>query len=320
MKWKFLGAPPRNVQDWINRVYKTTAKYADGSTRTFPIKGLITIDFAEDEMDYTNISELSIGKAVTEIEDEAFSYSDSLTTLTINGGLKNIPNGAFAQSYLLTTVNISEGVEVIGNGAFNGCSSLTGINWVDGCTVTDISDVAFQGCTGLTSFDFAPSISSICPQAFDSSGIKTVRLEQTIKNVGYNAFSYCSQMEDVYVDTDLTANSIFIYSTMSSVTLGEHVTTIPYQMFAGCTQLKYVYIGPNLSSIGAESFLRCSGVEKLIFTGNKPTEFGSNAFTNMDSTKAKIYVPLSKQSNWGIAEGGTYHGLSVTYYVDTNLV
>ena len=73
------------------------------------------------------IPDMYNGLPVVEIDDWAFCYCDSLTSVVIPDSVTEIGSHAFAACYNLTSVVIPDSVTEIGAWAFNGCSNLTEI-------------------------------------------------------------------------------------------------------------------------------------------------------------------------------------------------
>ena len=87
--------------------------------------------------------------------------------------------------------------------------------------VTSISDYAFYGCSGLTSFIIPNSVTTI----------------------GSNAFMYCSGLTSVIIPNSVTAigPSTFAGCTgLTTVTIPNSVTYLDHQTFAGCSGLTTV--------------------------------------------------------------------------------
>ena len=82
------------------------------------------------------------------IADYAFSYCDSLTSITIPNSVTFIGNFAFQHCSSLTSVVIGDSVTSIGEYAFYRCSSLASITLPD--SVTSIGYDAFDSCSSLT--------------------------------------------------------------------------------------------------------------------------------------------------------------------------
>ena len=87
---------------------------------------------------------------VTKIGDYAFSWCDSLTSVTIGDSVTTIGEGAFNNCESLTSVTIPNSVTTIGDSAFEYCTSLTSVTIPD--SVTTIGERAFGWCSSLKEF------------------------------------------------------------------------------------------------------------------------------------------------------------------------
>ena len=86
------------------------------------------------------------------IDDSAFIYYYSLTSVTIPDSVMSIGDLAFAYCSSLTSATLGSGVTSIGDDAFYSCTALTSVTI--GSSVTSIGDDAFYSCTALASVTF----------------------------------------------------------------------------------------------------------------------------------------------------------------------
>ena len=93
-----------------------------------------------------------IPNSVTSIEEIAFRYCSSLTSITIPEGVTSIGSSAFSNCSSLTNITIPESVTSIGSDAFDSCSSLTSITIPE--SVTCIENYAFSYCDSLTNITY----------------------------------------------------------------------------------------------------------------------------------------------------------------------
>jgi hypothetical protein len=161
--------------------------------------------------------------------------TDTLTEVTaedLNGATK-IGRYAFYARKTLKKAIIPSGVTEIEIRAFESCSELSEVILPDG--LIRISDYAFTNC-GFESFEMPDSVLYILSTnggIFDNCrNLKTVKLSNSIKNMGKNTFNGCDSLENI--------------------TLPASITKIDSYCFGDCTALKSVIIKaetpPSLNS------------------------------------------------------------------------
>ena len=214
----------------------------------------------------SSLTSVTIPNSVTSIGEEAFDGCESLTSVTIPDGVTSIGYKAFKGCKSLTSVSIPSSVTRIGYYPFKGCTSLTsmvvasGNSTYDsrdncnaiietatntlfaGCqnttipnSVTSVGDVAFAGCTSLTSVTIPNSVTSIGEWAFEEcTSLTSVTIPNGVTSIGWGAFSGCTSL--------------------TSVTIPNSVTSIGVDAFGGCTSLTSVTIPNSVTSIGYKAF------------------------------------------------------------------
>ena len=209
--------------------------------------------------------------SVTSIGEHAFSYSSSLTSVTIPNSVTSIGGSAFSRCYLLTSVTIGNSVTSIEEYAFYECSKLTSITI--GNSVKSIGENAFYQCSSLTSITIPASVKSIGASAFTwcSSLTKTnytgdVASWCDIKFGDYDANpiykSHNFYINDVEIKDLVISNSVdsihdyafYDCSSLTSVAIGNSVTNIGEEAFAGCDSLYSITFPKSITSVGNDAF------------------------------------------------------------------
>lgn len=195
----------------------------------------------------SSLEEITIPNNVTVIEEGTFSSCRSLTSITIHGGVKSIGDYAFESCTSLSEIIISDGVERIGDYAFSECA-MTEIKIPE--SVTEVGLNPFYCCdnlkkiipTGNSSLQEKDGIfidkanqKLICYLTTKKG--KSYTVPKDIKEVGGNAFSYCTSL--------------------TSIKIPEGVTTIGRHAFWGCSSLKEITIPGSVTEIGEEIFGAC---------------------------------------------------------------
>ena len=144
------------------------------------------------------------------------------------------------------------------------------------------------------------SITSIPAEAFYETSIKNIKIHAGVTNIGEKAFSYCSSLASITVDSgnsvyDSRNNSNAIIGKSSntliagckSTTIPNTVKTIGENAFLGCDSLASVIIPNSVTSIGKEAFYYCTRLASVTI-GNSVTSIGVNAFQNCTNLSSVI--------------------------------
>ncbi|MBR4553464.1 MAG: leucine-rich repeat domain-containing protein, partial [Bacteroidaceae bacterium] len=223
------------------------------------------------------------------IGDCAFEYCSGLTSITIPNSVTSIGSGAFAYCSGLTSIKVDAGntkydsrndcnaiIETATNTLVAGCKNTTIPN-----SVTSIGDVAFSGCTGLTSITIPNSVNTIGDSAFwECSGLTSITIPNSVTSIGNSAFYDCSGLTSITIPNSVTSigNYVFLGCTgLTSITIPNSVTSIGYAAFDGCTGLTSITIPNSVTAIGDWAFYYCTGLTSITIP-NSVTSIGSHAF------------------------------------------
>lgn len=210
----------------------------------------------------TLLTDLSIPEDVESIGYCAFVGCKSLTSVTVPSTVTKIGEGAFGYCPSLKSVTVGG---TIGEDMFYECPALDSVTLAEG--VTTINNSAFYGCKSLKSIEFPSTLTAINTNAFVNSGLTSITIPDTVKNIGENVFKNCTSLK--------------------TVTIGKGITTIPKQTFYKCTALESVTIPSTVTEIGQQAFYQCSSLASISIPSGVTT-IGANAFCGTALTAVTI--------------------------------
>lgn len=108
-----------------------------------------------------------------ENESDIYPLSQNVTKLTIGNDVTEVNAAAFKDAASLKSVTFGSSITDIGENAFNGCTALTELNL--GPSVIEIGAYAFAGCK-LTDIKMGCNVTTIGEKAFDQSPSTSVAI------------------------------------------------------------------------------------------------------------------------------------------------
>ena len=243
----------------------------------------------------------------TKINNYAFRYCSSLTSVTIGNSVTSIGSNAFEDCTKLQGVVISNSVTSIGSNAFKSCTSLQSVTM--GNSVTSIGEYAFYNCpienatmptnaiSSIPKYQLKTVVinggSSIGEKAFeDCTSLTSIEIPNSVTSIGSSAFEGCP-IESATMPT--IAISSIPKSKLTTVVINGG-SSIGNNAFSGCTSLKSIVIPNSVTSIGHLAFDNCKSLTSVSIP-NSVTSIGICAFE--DCTSLTIYCEAKNQpSGW----------------------
>jgi len=192
-------------------------------------------------------------------------------------------------------------IETSSNRLIAGCKNTIIPN-----SVTSIGQIAFYGCTGLTSIEIPNSVTRIGDEAFfGCSGLTSITIPNRVTSIGEGAFSDCSGLTSITIPNSVTSigdETFFGCSGLTSITIPNSVTSIGNYAFYRCSALTSIEIPNSVTSIGSYAFYDCSGLTSITCEAiTPPTCEGAYVLYNVDKS-IPLYVPAGSVEKYKAAD------------------
>ncbi|MCQ2235029.1 MAG: leucine-rich repeat domain-containing protein [Paludibacteraceae bacterium] len=235
----------------------------------------------------------------TTVGDNVLTTYPEVTTLVFGSKVNSVGDAAASLCPNLTTVTFNKGSGTVNVGqvAFTGCSKLTTVSGKIGTLGTG----AFGLCTSLNNVDFKNSTLDIPQEAFSGDvALKTIN-NVTVGNVGNQAFNGC---------TAFTGENMVFSGT----------TTLGAGAFKNCKSLKKIPC-TDVVNIGDETFNGCSSMSVSESALSKVKTIGNKAFKDCDGIDGPygFTLPASIESIGDEAFKGSYMYISTLNLTGNNL-
>ena len=158
--------------------------------------------------------------------------------------------------------------------------------------IASIGNGAFYGCSSLANITIPDSVTSIGMFAFNSCGLTSLTILDSITSIGENALSNCSSLTSCTIGSGITSISNYAFDScgLASVTIPSSVTSIGVEAFRHCRSLTSVTIGSGVTSIGNMAFRYCTSLASITVNATTPPTLGGTTVFD-DTNNCPIYVP-----------------------------
>ena len=201
--------------------------------------------------------------------------------------------------------------QVIGDLAFEGCSGLTSLKLPSDIRL--IGRNAFEGCSGLTSITLPSGVTEIQHSAFyGCSGLTSITLPSGVTEIRNFTFSGCSGLTSLTLPSgviEIGSSAFSGCSGLTSLTLPSGVTWIGHFAFKGCSGLTSITLPSGVTEIGESAFANCSGLTSIYVYAEKMPKLRTNMFDGCDAKKCTVYVPKGTYDDYWLSEFGYFENI-----------
>ncbi len=248
----------------------------------------------------TSLNNIEIPVSVTRMggKTNGVFYKSTVSSVIFEGNRKKIPEYACYNAEYLTSVTIPSSVTQIGKLAFFGCKELTAVTLPAG--LVSIGSQAFQDCEKLTLTDerLPVMLTTIGGRAFANSGITSVIIPATVKDMGSNGPFADSALDSIeFADglKEIPTRACSGAANLMNVTIPRTVTTIGSQAFFNCEKIEQVELSEGLSAIGNGAFGN-SGIKEItipasVINMGRTGPFGGSGLTSIVFAEGMETIP-----------------------------
>ena len=204
--------------DAVEEIYEEDAAYNDALETVVLGKGIKRIGKRAFDTNY-NLTSVTLNEGITEIDDLAFNFCSALTSITLPSTLKRLGGSVFASTNI-SSLTIPASVEYVGGNLCDYCEKLRKVTIEDGETLLQwnglnliaVDEVyvgrPYQTPEGVSAFGaintkkivFGDAVEQIyADDVTCGENLETVVLGKGIKNIAGSAFSWDTNVKEVYV-------------------------------------------------------------------------------------------------------------------------
>ncbi len=164
------------------------------------IEGISIDEIGEDSFsDCPNLEMVMLPKSIERIGANAFKNCKHLRVAAFGDRVYEIGDSAFEGCLEIEDIYFPSSLEKIGARAFYGCRDLKRIKLSNDI---ELGAMCFASTQSIETFE-CDNLKVIPDGAFISSGIKRVKLSNSIERIGISAFSRCHRLNEIYYDGSL---------------------------------------------------------------------------------------------------------------------
>lgn len=219
---------------------------------------------------YSKAKSVNFPSTLTTLEENAFSYSDNITSIKLPDTVTNVGKAAFSEMDRLASLSLPETMTEIPERLAASSERLAKISIPAATEV--IGKQAFANCTKLATVNFAKKdaqIKVIGDGAFAGAGVGKIALPESLTTIGKEAFQGCEKLSSVSMYDNITSIEPYAFSgctKLAKISLSESLTTIKEGTFMGCKKLASVTIPESVTAIEDFAFEGCASKLTLTVT------------------------------------------------------
>ncbi len=201
-------------------------------------------------------------------------YQYDITSIVIEEGVMGIGTHAFMGLYGLKSVSLPASLICIGEQAFNQCRYLETVTIPENSELMELGNEAFCATMSLKSFTIPQGVRTIGYECFYWNAMTTIHIPASVKEIGYNAFDSCDNLESITVAADNA-----FYTSYNGALYSKDMTTV--YRYPQAAKTKLIIVPDGVRTIEGNAFSDCINVVN-IWLPDGITEIERYTFTHCD--------------------------------------
>lgn len=163
---------------------------------------------------------------------------------------------------------------------------------VDGIDVVHVFAGAFDGAKGLTAVTIPASIERLSGFCFRGTGIKSIVIPETVKEVGSSNFEDCKDLREVKLPDHLAILEYSLFKGCEKLTdfnWPKSLKIIRKAVFEGCDSINSIFVPPTVAKIEVGAFTNMKNLTRLAIPAQITGAFDYNP-VEKPNQNLKIYV------------------------------
>ncbi len=211
-----------------------------------------------------SLKSIELPSALKTLEVSTFDGCKSLEKIILPKDIENIEDYAFSRCENIKKIKIPILIKEISKGLFLECENLDNIQLND--NITTIKKIAFSKCKNLKSIKLPLSLKKIESGAFSDSGLRKIKIPNTVTELGEKAFFNCDKLTEVILPSslkELKSNTFGNCYKLKRVIMPETIEQIADRTFMQCNSLENIKLPKSLKYIGTNAFTLCTNLKQL---------------------------------------------------------
>lgn len=220
------------------------------------------------------LTTVTISESVSSV-DQLFVNCPALTTVTIAANNQNLKHATdqpiilnldgtalrYVYGKLVGEFSVPEGITQISQYAFSGQTGLTKVTFPQ--SVYEIGEYAFKNCLNLETVEFASdsALAKIGNYVFaDCKNLKNVSLPRALTEIGNYTFAGCKSLTSISLPSSVAKLGDYAFANcgFTELTVPSSITTYGKGTFANNNSLTSVSFATNTAIVGTYMFANCS--------------------------------------------------------------